>query len=97
MTNAIQAIQDAENKASEIIKNAERKASDIILSAKEKEEKEISELKNSLKEEWVQKTASQKDALAKLYKDILKKGDAKAKKVTENKKEAAIKFILDNI
>lgn len=93
----MQSIQDAENKASEIIENAEKEASNIIRRAKEKEEKEISELKNSLKEEWAQKTTSQKDVLTKLYKDILKKGEGEVRKVTENNKEAAVKFILNNI
>jgi vacuolar-type H+-ATPase subunit H len=97
MTNTIQDIQNAENKASEIIKSAEKKASGVIMSAKEKEEKEISNLKDTLKEEWAQKTTSQKDVLAKLYKDILKKGAGEAIKVTENNKEEATKFILDNI
>jgi len=97
VTNTIQAIQNAENKASEITKRAEKEASGIILNAKEKEEREISELKNLLKEEWAQKTTSQKNVLTKLYKDILKKGEGEVKKVTENNKEAAVKFILDNI
>lgn len=97
MTNTIQSIQDAENKASEIIRNAENKASDIILDAKEKRNKEISDLKDTLKKEWAQKTISQKDVLTKLYKDILKKGEGEARKVTENNEGGAVKFILDNI
>ncbi len=97
--NTLQFIQNAENEAGETIKKAEKEAFNIISHTQKEVEREISTLKKELRENALQKTEEQKASLAKLYKEIIKKGKKEAEKITEktaiNKKEAT-RFILDN-
>ncbi len=98
MINTLQAIQNTENEAVSIIKTAEDKAVSIVNTAKETRSKEIATLKTELEENQTQQTNQQKEILAKLYKDILKRSENKIKTITENdRKGDAVKFILDNI
>lgn len=96
MSDIIKIIQDTEEKASSIIKKAEHDASKIIFDAKEKKTSELLKLSASLEKDLVEKTASQKEKLAKLYKKIVDSSTIETKDVA-GKKNKAVEFILNNL